>query len=71
MVRRVMSSGLARAKAAIDLHQIEVAKELFQWWWEAHRGTLFQTEDIPTWDEVPPEPQAFWMDGAWRMIRVG
>lgn len=61
---------LGLATAAMDAYQIEVAKELFEWWWQ----TGISPESIavmPQFDAAADRIQAFWMDGAWRAIRVG
>jgi len=52
-----------------DEHQIAIAQEMFEWWW----ATGISTESVatmPLWDNAHPRIQAFWMDGAWRVLRV-
>ena len=58
---------LGLGSAAMNYYQIEVAKELFEWWW----GRPDVHKYAPRWEDCTPEIQAFWMDGAWRAIRVG
>jgi hypothetical protein len=58
---------LGLATAAMDAYQIEVAKELFEWWWVRPNVQQY----APSWEKCDPTIQAFWMDGAWRAIRVG
>jgi hypothetical protein len=48
-----------------DERQIEVAKILFEWWWRVSNDGEYS----PRWESCLDTIQAFWMDGAWRVLR--
>lgn len=59
----------AGSQEEMDAYQIAVAQEIFEWWW----ATGIDTESVatmPLWEKCHPRIQAFWMDGAWRSMRV-
>lgn len=49
-----------------DDHQVAIAKTLFEWWWVRPNVQQY----APEWEKCDPEIQAFWMDGAWRVLRT-
>ena len=49
----------------MDFDQIVIARELFEWWWVC--GTP-QLPSQPTWEACADHIQAFWMEGAWRVM---
>ncbi|MCK5651820.1 MAG: hypothetical protein KAJ42_10600 [Gemmatimonadetes bacterium] len=50
----------------MDLLQVAVAQELFEWWWRVSNDGRYS----PRWEKCEDHIQAFWMDGAWRTLRV-
>ncbi len=50
-----------------DDRQTHIARLLFEWWW--HTGISEESiANRPRWDKCLPHIQAFWMDGAWRVM---
>lgn len=49
-----------------DQRQIEVAQILFEWWWRVSNDGEYS----PRWESCLDTIQAFWMDGAWRVLNV-
>ncbi len=47
-----------------DQRQIEAAQQLFEWWWIRSNDGLYN----PRWEECAEDIQAFWMDGAHRVL---
>ncbi len=50
----------------MDLLQVAVAQELFEWWWRVSNDGRYSHR----WETCEAQRQAFWMDGAWRTLRV-
>ncbi len=48
-----------------ERHQEKLAKILFEWWWSTGQG---DPAVQPQWDACLDRIQAFWMDGAWRVM---
>ena len=47
-----------------DQRQIDVAQRLFEWWWVRPNVQKY----TPRWESCTPDIQAFWMDGAHRVL---
>ena len=62
-------AGLSKAviemnKPYRDQRQIDVAQRLFEWWWVRSNDGLYN----PRWESCLDTIQAFWMDGAHRVL---
>ncbi len=62
-------AGISKVVAEInkpyrDQRQIDVAQRLFEWWWV--RPSVQQY--APRWESCTEDIQAFWMDGAHRVL---
>ena len=62
-----MSEHRPSSHKASDLDQIVIARELFNWWWQC--GTP-QLPAQPDWANCKEHIQAFWMEGAWRVMSL-
>lgn len=65
----VDQEGLDQAAIALqdlDLQQIKIAQTLFEWWWRVSNDGLYS----PRWEKCEDHIQAFWMDGAWRVMQT-
>ena len=65
----VTLAGISKAVAELnkpyrDQRQIEIAQILFEWWWRVSNDGEYN----PRWESCLDMIQAFWMDGAWRVL---